>query len=232
VKKKELLTGEAFEWMIENPDTIELTFSSDDIKVATVSEGGILTGVGAGTTVIHAVNDELGIDQTIEITVDSTEIKVIGFKNVSVAYNKTAYISLEISPSNAKLSNIAYQSMNESIALVDRNGKVTGVRAGQATIELTYGNSRKVSIPVTVKPVVNSKYKSITVSVKKTFSIKNAAAVSKNGYKDLTFRSTNTKVAKVTSAGTVTGVRKGSCSIRIYDKATSKLVATVQVAVK
>lgn len=232
LKKMNLSVGETFNWMLDNPEGIKLTFTSEDAKVASVSSDGIITGVGTGTTIIHAKSEELGIDQTCEIAVNKSDIKVVGYQDVKVTYNKTANIILKISPSNGKLYNVSYRSLDKTIATVDKNGKVTGVRVGSTKIEVTYGENKKINVPVTVKPAVNSKYKSVSVAVKKTVSIKKAVTVSKNGYKDLIFKSSNTKIAKVSKTGTVTGIKKGSCSIRIYDKATNKLVATVKLTVK
>lgn len=232
LKRINLTEGVTYEWMLNNPKNIKLEFSSDDSEVATVSRTGIISGIGEGVTTVRAKNEELGIEQTCEVIVGQVEPVVTGFKDISVTFNKSGNIKLEIAPKGAKLQNVSYKSKDKSIATVDNKGKVTGIRVGSTTIEVTYGDKKKIKIPVTVKPAVNSKYKSITVEVKKTKNIQKAVAVSDKGYKDLTFQSTNTAVAKVSSTGKVTGVKKGSCSIKIYDKVTKKKVATVKVTVK
>lgn len=231
LKKNTLYSGEIYTWMQSNPSNIALTYTSDDTNVATVSDRGDVIGVGAGTTTVRAINESLGIEQICVITVDNTDVNVIGTNNISVNYKKTASISLTVSPSNAKLQNVTYRSKDEEIATVDSNGIVTGVRAGVTTIEVTYGDYKKAKVLVTVTPIVNKNYKNISVTVKKTKSIKNAVTVSDKGYKDLSYKTSNKNVAKVSSTGIVTGVKKGSCSIKIYDKTTKQLVSTVKVTV-
>jgi uncharacterized protein YjdB len=215
-----------------NPDYINLTFTSDNPDVATVSNQGVITGVGLGTTKIHAKNDSLGAEQICEITVDKLNPKVTEFHKVTVTYKKSADIYLKVSPDGAKLENLTYISDNNQIASVDVNGKVTGLRAGSTVIKVTYGNNRKVEVPVAVQPAINQKYSNTLVSVKKTKSIKNAVAVSSKGYYDLSFKTTDPRIAKVSGQGTVTGIKKGKCSIKIYDKVTKKLAATIKITVK
>jgi|GEM_PF-5513070 uncharacterized protein YjdB/transglutaminase-like putative cysteine protease len=229
--KKVTMTSEGtFQWLLENPDQIKLTFSSGNPEVTTVTEDGVIKGVGEGTAVIKAVNEDLGIEQECEVVVADPDFTIMDYDNIKVIYQKTATISLMITPADVTPKNITYQSKDETIATVDKDGIVTGKRAGSTKIMVTH-HDQKFEIPVTVSPSVNSRYKSVILAVKKTASIKNAVFVSSNGYKDLTFQSTDSKIAKVSSTGIVTGVKKGSCAIKIYDKATNKLAATVKVKV-
>jgi transglutaminase-like putative cysteine protease len=232
LKRNILAPGETFQWMLENPDKVDLTFQSDNTKVATVSAKGFIKGVKTGTTVIRAVNKKLGIEQICVISVNKVEPVVLRHNDISVKYNKTEAIRLEVSPSNASLKKLSYQSKDKSIASVDAKGKVTGVRAGSTVITVSYGSGQRTEIPVTVLPAVNSNYKTVTLSVNKTVSIENAVAVSANGYKDLNFKTTDLEIASVSSSGIVTGVSKGNCNINIYDKSTGKLVTTVKITVK
>lgn len=225
--------GSTFSWLLDNPDQIKLTFTSADESVAKVDDKGIITGIGPGTTVIKVANQDLGIEQSCTVTVGEPKPVVTGYHNINVIYHKKAAVNLEVTPSGIALTNVAYESMNEKIACVDQKGNVIGMRAGKTSIVVTYGEDNlKVTIPVTVSPLVNSKYKAITVKVRKTASIKNAVTVSDYGYRDLIFRISDSRIAKVSSSGTVSGVKKGSCYINIYDKVTDKLTAKVKVTVK
>lgn len=216
LKKDTLAQNETFQWMQSNPDDVDLTFTSDNTEVATVSDKGVITGICAGTTKVYAKNDDLGIEQACEITVKGSAAKVTGVHKVSVIYNKTSSI----------ISN------NKKIAAVDRNGTVTGVRAGSTSIRVCYGNQQTVSVPVTVNPAVNSRYQNIAVSVNKSRSIRNAVAVSSRAYKDLSYKTINPNLVKVSSTGIITGVKKGKCSIKIYDRSNNKLVDIVRVTIQ
>lgn len=65
-----------------------ITWSSDDPKVASVSETGMVTGVGVGTTTIRAMADNF-IEGTCQVTVQQIEIYTIGeFKQQTVGTTK------------------------------------------------------------------------------------------------------------------------------------------------
>ena len=49
------------------------------------------------------------------------------------------------------LSNYTFKSSNEQVATVDKNGKITAVGEGEATITVTLGSMQKTCV-VTVKP--------------------------------------------------------------------------------
>jgi hypothetical protein len=60
---------ETYKFMLDNPDNIEMIFTSSNSDVVTIDENGIAIGVGAGETTIVAYNEELDIKQTCKITV-------------------------------------------------------------------------------------------------------------------------------------------------------------------
>lgn len=136
---------------------------------------------------------------------------------------------METSGGNGKLTNAKYKSANNAVATVDKNGKVTGVKAGTTSITISYTGGNSVKVKVTVKPVVNTK--EATVKAKKQVDLSKAIVISKNGVKDLKFTSSSKAVAKVSSTGKVTAVKKGKATINIYDKSTNKLVGSVKVTV-
>lgn len=228
----ELTKGDSFQWLLGNPDKTALTFTSENDDVATISQKGIIKAVSSGQITIKAMNEELGIEQQCKVVVKNPEPKVTGFNNIKVIYNKKAAISLKVTPAKAKLDNVVYSSQDDSIATVDKNGVVTGKRVGATDIIVTYGDNNKVKIPVRVTPAYNNKYASITVSVGKTTSIKNAVTISNKGYKDLIFYSNYSKIASVSVNGTVTGVARGVCYLGIYDGTSGYLLAKIKVTVK
>ena len=94
-----------------------------------------------------------------------------------------------------------------------------------------------------MKPLV--KTKTTTVKVKGKVSLRDAIIISKNGYKDLKFAvetkstisingttSNSKSIISVSSDGIVSGKKKGTATIEIYNKSTNKLLGTVKVTVK
>lgn len=100
---------------------------------------------------------------------------------------------------------VTYGNSSKSVATVSTSGKITAKKAGTATITVKCG-SYKATCKITVKKgslKITSKT-AVTVKTKKTTTIK-ATATSKA---KITYRSSNTKIATVSSKGVVKGVKK------------------------
>ncbi len=149
-----------------------LVWTSSDTSVATVSNSGLVTGVGGGTAVITATaNDGSGKKDSFKIVVvelptSTPSVPVSGITTGSSSMtvytvNKTAQISASVSPSNAD-SSIIWASSNESVATVDNTGKITMIRGGTTIL-----TGRSVSDPhkyVNINLRVVQSVESITIT--------------------------------------------------------------------
>ena len=119
-----------------------------------------------------------------------------------------------------------YTSSNSKIATVDKKtGKVTAKAAGKVTITAKSG-SLKATYTVTVKnPTLKLTKTSASVKVGKTTRITAKATPSGK----ITYKSSNKKVATVSSNGTVKGIKKGTAKITVTCNGVSK---TFKVTVK
>lgn len=253
VDKERLNIGEEYKWLIDNSTSIKLSFENSNPSVVSLTADGKVKALKAGKATLTAVNKELAIKQSIDITVskekaslnenDKYYTTVKSAKNISIVYGKTAQIELTLKDEYGVLKNVKYTSKDKSIATVDKNGKVAGIKAGSTTISITCDNGSKVTIKVTVKPLVNKK--TATVKVGSKISLRDAIVISKNGYKDLKFvvesretisitgTTTSSKdIISVSSDGYVTGKKKSTAIVEIYNKSTNKLLGTVKVTVK
>ena len=75
----------------------------------------------------------------IPLTTPLAVTAVLNKKNVSVYPGKTAKINVKYSNTTAQTTKV-WASSNTSVATVDQNGVVKGVKAGKATISLTVQN--------------------------------------------------------------------------------------------
>ena len=135
-------------------------------------------------------------------------------------------LNYTITPANTTDA-IVWESSYEPVATVNQFGEVTaGEKAGTATITVKCG-SYKATCRITVKKgslKITSKT-AVNVKAKKTTAIK-AVATSKA---KITYRSSNTKVATVSSKGVVKGVKKGKAVIYISSNGiTKKVTVTVK----
>ncbi len=132
-----------------------LIWSTGNPEVATVA-GGVVTGVGAGTTVITARNSDgtraATCNVTVTVPVDGITLDHMTL-NLSVGGSKAVLIPT-ISPDNANNMGISWSTSDPAVAAV-LNGVVTPVGAGTATITVTTADGSKTAeCAVTVTPNV------------------------------------------------------------------------------
>ena len=116
-----------------------LTWKSDDPSIASVSDTGIVTGCGIGTTVITATLD--GVSATCNVTV-SEPVKITGVvtdtESLNLVAGKSDIITAKVMPANTTEDyEISFSSDKPEVARVDNNGNVTGVSEGEAVITVT-----------------------------------------------------------------------------------------------
>ena len=76
-------------------------------------------------------------------------------ETLSLETGKTATLKATVAPTDATNKGLNWASTDKAIATVDNNGKVTGVKAGQATAVATTDDGKKTAeakVTVTAKP--------------------------------------------------------------------------------
>ena len=76
-------------------------------------------------------------------------------ETLSLETGKTATLKATVAPTDATNKGLKWASTDKAIATVDNNGKVTGVKAGQATAVATTDDGKKTAeakVTVTAKP--------------------------------------------------------------------------------
>ncbi len=143
---------------------------------------------------------------------------------------KTLTLKATITPSDLPDKSVTWESSNTKVATVTSAGKVKGVKTGTATITCT---SNSTGAKATCKVYVGCvKLDKTEVSILKGKTTTLTATVYPTSLKDksVTWESSNTAVATVTSAGKVDGVEAGTAIITCTSNATG-LKATCTVAV-
>ena len=141
--------------------------------------------------------------------------------------------SFSVGAQSSSGGKITYESSNENVASVSSNGKVTGWKNGVAVITATVdGASEKCTVRVYKAPTKATMKLSATkktLKKGKSFKIKTTF---KTGYycSKVTYKSSNKKVAAVSSSGKVTAKKKGKATITV--NASTGLKKTVKITVK
>ncbi len=143
-----------------------VTWSSSNTAVATVNDSGLVKGVKNGTATITAkTSNGLTAQCVVTVSTPISSFSVSPAKSKTIGIDGTFTFKVKIYPDNADDKTLLYTSSNEDVAIVDDNGKVTGVSAGKAVITVTAksnpAKTRKVT--VTVRPdKVNITYRKST----------------------------------------------------------------------
>ena len=143
--------------VVYNPDNTtdsrDVVWTSSDETVATV-ENGKVTALKVGTAVITAT---VG-DKTATVTVTVPVVLIEGIEatldNATIEVDGTANITITTNPEKVTEEVVAvYESSDETIAKVDENGVITGVKPGKATITVTVNDefTQEVEIEVVEK---------------------------------------------------------------------------------
>jgi uncharacterized protein YjdB len=132
-----------------------LTFTSSKPGVAKVDSQGVITaGKKAGKTVI-TVTTTGGLQKQFTLQVMKkavSKVKVSG--KTSVKVNKTIKLKAKTKPGKKSAGNaVLWKSTKPTVATVDANGKVTGIKKGKVKIiaYATDGSGKKGSITIKVK---------------------------------------------------------------------------------
>lgn len=147
---------------LNNPNSLTVTYTSSKPEVATVNENGVVTIVGAGTTVITATGAATGnygaATASYELTVSKADLEV-SFNNetpdpITIGDNFTAPVLSEVPEGTT----VSYKSDNENVAKVDATtGEVEIVGVGSAVITATVTgdnyNETSASYTITVNDV-------------------------------------------------------------------------------
>ena len=201
--------------------TGDITWKSSDAKVATVDAKGNVKAVNAGTATITATLGKVSATFTVTVKNPSITAKA----GSSVIYTKSKTTTKINVVKDGVTGNATFRSSNKKVATVSANGTVKAKKAGKVNITVQVGNHKQV-VKITVKkPTMKLAKSSAKLKKGKKVTIKvKAAPVSK-----VTFKSSNKKVATVSSKGVVKAKKKGTATITVKcNGITKKFKVTVK----
>lgn len=136
-----------------------VTWSSSNSSVASVSSEGMVTALKAGNTTVTVTSvSKTTIKATCNISVSNKVVEVssvtLNETSKAVTEGDTFTLTATVLPSDATDRSVTWSSSNTSVATVS-NGVVTTLKDGSATITVT--SNSKNSVKATCNLVVNAK---------------------------------------------------------------------------
>ena len=141
--------------MIEPADATNthISWSSNNLAVATVDANGRVTAKGAGTATITGTAAS-GVTVTLVVTVSDEVIEVTAVTldrtKATIKVGKSLQLTATIEPSGATDQKLEWTSSHSDIAIVT-DGRVTGVAPGKVTITVKTTNGKTATCTITVE---------------------------------------------------------------------------------
>lgn len=223
-----------------------ITAKAKGTAVITVTSNDTKVSDSVTITVKEASKPEQGSTEETDVKASSILLKasVKGAASVPVkstyklAPKKSMTLKVSFAPENAVKEKVTFKSSNTKIAKVNSKGKITaGKKAGKATITVTSENGLKKTFKVQVmkKAVTKVKIKASkkTIKVKKTLQLKAITSPGKkNASNSVYWKSSNPKIATVSSTGKVKAIKKGKVKITAVATDGSGKKGTITIKVK
>lgn len=211
----------------------EVTWKSSNGKVASVDENGTVTCLKSGSATITATSGKVKATVTIKVTGLVKGITVTTKKaadSLTLASGKTLALKANVEPANASNKAVtwsitdgsAYARISSS-GVITANKDLTGVKTVTVTATAKDGSGVSGSAQVTLRPLVQGLEIKRPGASENTTQVWDMAASSTlqlsavtypvAARKDVTWKSSNAKVASIDAGGKITCLRAGTVTI-------------------
>ena len=204
--------GSAYTY-VNNSNADWLSF---DHTIATIDSNGVIRTHKRGTTTIQVT---LGsASKSYSFVVDAAEVPitdiVLNTNNITMDEGTSRTISGTVYPTNTtEDKTLIFRSLNEDVAIVNKNGVVTGVAPGDTTITVSTASG---DVVVTCAVVVNEieenpdvfqlPHENMTIAPGSSYNLS-------EGTENITWTSSDESVCVVDQNGNVVGVGVGTATI-------------------
>lgn len=224
-ERKKIHVGDQLPLQVEyKPDDAtvkECTYESNRENIVTVDENGVVTGVSQGAATITATSKDKHTftEFSVQVVQQATGL-TLEAKSSFLGTGKTTRLKATVLPEDAGNKNVTYQSSDESIATVAKDGTVTGKAPGSVTITAVSEDDSSVTATTTLTVVrlatkVEILEQEPRMHVGDTLQLQWLVSPNDATQNAVMFTSANTKIATVDEAGLVTGVKAGETTITV-----------------
>lgn len=222
-----------------NATNKSVTYETTDTRVATVNDKGLISAKSSGICIItaYASNNKTASIKLIvlsnNITLDSLDVSP---SSITIAKGENYQLTTILTPSNATDKKVVWTSKDNGIVSVN-NGLITGNKIGTTYIEATSSgitskveviveNKRSDIVEISSLDLVESNA-TMKIGTKKTLEVTYLPTNATN--KSFIWTSSDSNVAKVSSTGIISALRKGSAIITCKSSNGKKDTVTINV---
>ena len=225
---------------LDPKDAGRLTFTSNDTSIVSVDTLGNIRGVKVGVaTVIITFNGNgkyHASTKNVTVIVSDVETNINSLDLITVNKTEEAAIVATLDPKEA--GKLKFSTNDKDIISIDAKGTVYGIKAGTATVTVTFeGNgkyraaSKNVTVVVTEVETTIDAEDSINIFVGESATI--SATLNPQEAGRLVFTSNDTSIVTVNSRGIINGKKIGTATITVSfaDKYGKYLPSTKNITV-
>ena len=224
----------------KNATDKSVSWKSSNEAVATVDANGLVTAIGVGETIITATTTDgsnLSVSCTVTVVPTLAESIALDKTEISLEATETATLVATVLPNLTTDKSVEWSSSDESVAVVDKNGVVTAIAVGEATITatITDGSNLSASCKVTVVPTlavsIELDQTEASVEEKSEFQLTATILPEHTTNKEVAWSSSDKWVASVDNTGLVTMYSAGEVIITATTTDGTNLSATCRINV-
>lgn len=133
--------------MPEDATYTDMTWTSSDESIATVTQEGLVTAVAEGNATLTVSVGEISATCNITVAIERIEVESIEVSPAEVTLTQigeTAQLAAQVMPENATDAQITWTTSDEAVATVTEEGLVTAVANGKAVITASAGEKSAV----------------------------------------------------------------------------------------
>lgn len=201
----------------------DLKYTSLDERVVTVSDTGLITPVAAGGTLVRVSNADGSVYKDVAVHVaDCVPLESLTLNEdaLRLPVGSTEKLTPVLAPADTTRTGVVYESDNESVATVDRDGTVHAVSVGTAVITAhpATGEDFAASVTVTVvQPAESIAFAEsfyVTTLEQTDDDLKLTVAPVTATERDVTWESSNPDVCEMGADGRLIKHKNGTATLR------------------
>lgn len=201
----------------------DLKYTSLDKSVVTVSDTGLITPVAAGGTLVRVSNADGSVYRDVAVHVaDCVPLESLTLNEdaLRLPVGASEKLTPVLAPADTTRTGVVYESANEDVATVDRDGTVHAVSVGTAVITArpAMGEEFAASVTVTVvQPAESIAFAEsfyVTTMEQTDDDLKLTVAPATATERDVTWESSNPDVCEMGADGQLIKHKNGTATLR------------------